>query len=199
MKIKKYLSKFRHLPKFKKRTVCIPLILLLLLAGTILILPQFESFQQVTNQAVSEPNLASSTFIVDTLVSSASQVESKIIAEKLDLERKLIVPKSASQVDKIHSVINNSGGNVIRSKPNLIVAMLPKETEENIKKELDAEKAINSLEVDYPTFLATDTPDWGVTKIEAPAVWVTTQASGIKIAVIDTGIDYTHPELLPLK
>ena len=49
----------------------------------------------------------------------------------------------------------------------------------------------------------TATPDdpsfgslWGLTKINAPSAWnITTGSSQVVVAVIDTGIDYTHPDL----
>ena len=48
-----------------------------------------------------------------------------------------------------------------------------------------------------------ETPDdpnfsnqWGLTKIEAPGAWDTTHgASNVDIAIIDTGVNYTHPDL----
>lgn len=36
---------------------------------------------------------------------------------------------------------------------------------------------------------------WGLTKINAPEAWDTTQGAGAKIAVLDTGIDSSHPDL----
>lgn len=41
---------------------------------------------------------------------------------------------------------------------------------------------------------ATELP-WGVNKVNAPAAWDYTQGDGVKVAVIDTGIDYNHPDL----
>jgi subtilisin family serine protease len=36
---------------------------------------------------------------------------------------------------------------------------------------------------------------WGVARVNAPAAWSTGQGQGVKVAVIDTGIDCTHPDL----
>ncbi len=43
---------------------------------------------------------------------------------------------------------------------------------------------------------ATELP-WGVKKVNASAAWDYTQGDGVKVAVIDTGIDYNHPDLKP--
>ncbi|MDP3543817.1 MAG: S8 family peptidase [Elusimicrobiota bacterium] len=41
---------------------------------------------------------------------------------------------------------------------------------------------------------AQETP-WGITRVKAPEAWATTRGKGVKLVVIDTGIDMTHPEL----
>jgi subtilisin family serine protease len=51
---------------------------------------------------------------------------------------------------------------------------------------------------DFPQFSALavrgDVP-WGIQRVHAPAAWPQTEGAGVKIAIIDTGIDYTHPAL----
>jgi subtilisin len=61
---------------------------------------------------------------------------------------------------------------------------------------------VEYVEEDYPVYaLATSielSNSWGVTKIGADKVWTATpnnQGDGIKVAVIDTGINYNHPDL----
>ncbi len=36
---------------------------------------------------------------------------------------------------------------------------------------------------------------WGIARVNAPAAWAVTQGEGVKVAVIDTGIDCAHPDL----
>jgi len=36
---------------------------------------------------------------------------------------------------------------------------------------------------------------WGVRRVNAPAAWPVTQGAGVKVAIVDTGIDPNHPEL----
>lgn len=50
------------------------------------------------------------------------------------------------------------------------------------------------LEV-FPASLGQDTIDWGLQTIQAEAAWTVTKGAGVKVAILDTGIDYNHPDL----
>lgn len=39
--------------------------------------------------------------------------------------------------------------------------------------------------------------DWGVSLVQAPQIWSLTKGEGIKVAVLDTGVDPKHPDLAP--
>jgi len=49
-------------------------------------------------------------------------------------------------------------------------------------------------EAAVPEKMAEEIP-WGITRVNAPAAWGTNQGAGVKVAVIDTGIDDKHPDL----
>ncbi len=44
---------------------------------------------------------------------------------------------------------------------------------------------------------APQTVPWGIDRIHAPAAWSADTGTGIDVAVIDTGVDLDHPDLLP--
>ncbi len=52
-------------------------------------------------------------------------------------------------------------------------------------------------ETSWPVFRCgyTDRIPWGVNRIDAERAWDVTQGKGIKVAVVDTGIDYKHVDL----
>lgn len=42
---------------------------------------------------------------------------------------------------------------------------------------------------------ASQAADWGITDLKVPAAWALSKGDGVKVAVLDTGIDAQHPDL----
>jgi len=74
--------------------------------------------------------------------------------------------------------------------------------------ELLADPNVDYVEPDYLKELVGHVPavavqstqetPWGIERIGAPAVWGITRGAGVKVGIIDTGIDEDHPDLNPL-
>jgi subtilisin family serine protease len=68
--------------------------------------------------------------------------------------------------------------------------------EETMKKEsvfhFDAHEV---LEV-HPASLGDDLIDWGLQVIMAPMAWQKTKGEGVKVAILDTGVDFNHRDLI---
>ncbi len=80
------------------------------------------------------------------------------------------------------------------------VVMLPPKAAADLARS----EGVVRIEDDLPVFAlgrktpAQPTPQvtpWGVERVNAPSAWATSTASGINVAIIDTGIDLTHPDL----
>ncbi|WP_088104358.1 S8 family peptidase [Halalkalibacter urbisdiaboli] len=76
-----------------------------------------------------------------------------------------------------------------------ITAVAVELTEEEALK-LSKTPEIEFIEKDDPVQVQSQQIDWGAVKIQAPSVWKNgLSGKGVKVAIIDTGIDTNHPEL----
>lgn len=181
-------------PLPKRKRFRLPFIIgILVILYTMLVTTLFGSWQvkKLTQKAQQRPSFVETT----ASVSEDIVVEEKVIAQKLDLERKMIAPKTARDAERIKAIVEKNGGRIIETKKSILVADIPQAIEESVTDELEKSNSVVSFEVDHPTFLSADTPDWGVKRIAAPDVWETTSGGGIRVAVIDTGVDYNHQDL----
>jgi len=125
----------------------------------------------------------------------------------------LSIITNAYQPDKIKVIIGFNGvmkpdlvraygGNIDHEIfiANAIATALPQRAIEA----LENNPCIDYIEFDQKFYILEDTLDWGVDRIDAEIVWggfedaksVTGNAgAGIDVMIIDTGIDYTHPDL----
>lgn len=179
------------LKKFEKPILFLTVVILVLF--TLFFFFKRDGQPELTMDVDKQP--VENAFVASSQASPEIKVSHKAIAEKADFSRKIIRPKSDDQTDQIVNKITAEGGQVVSAEDGLIIAQIPKDKDEAIKQDLDQTDLIETLEVDYPTFIAGEMMDWGVERIGAPDVWETTQAAGVIVGVVDTGIDYTHSEL----
>ncbi len=127
--------------------------------------------------------------------------KTKIEKDQKDLMKFLEDEKSKNKVEKIKSIrIVNAVA--ARVTPEVLASLA--ERPDVWKVELDEVISIvdgpelnsEEVEVSTPTQNVASANAWGVDKIEAPAVWQQgIRGNGILVAVVDTGIDTTHPDL----
>ncbi len=112
---------------------------------------------------------------------------------------------SAAPLDKVRVIIGFHGSTdagIIRefhgeikntlAQINAVVAMVPI----NAIHGLQHNPQVRYVEEDkYVQLMQAQTLPWGVDRIDAEKVWSYNTGSGIAIAIVDTGIDYDHPDL----
>lgn len=63
---------------------------------------------------------------------------------------------------------------------------------------LAADASVASVELDATVHASADSVNWNVTRVNATRVWSGGNlGAGVKVAIIDTGIDYAHSDLSP--
>ena len=59
-----------------------------------------------------------------------------------------------------------------------------------------AREFVQQLHPNDPRYVAGQ--QWGLGKVHAPGAWYSSRGDGVVIAIIDSGIDLTHPDLAPV-
>lgn len=88
-----------------------------------------------------------------------------------------------------------SKGATIRHKFNLISAYSVTIPNDTVLNSIKSESSVDYVEqVPVVEAVGQITP-WGITAVKAPLVWDEVTGNGVKVCVVDTGIDYNHPDL----
>lgn len=104
------------------------------------------------------------------------------------------VPVIIGFKDKAHQEMVQPYGKITHSYKYIpaVAADLPEQAIENLKKN----KNIAYIEPDLEVKALGETLPWGIEKIGAPQVHSSgNKGTGVNVAIIDTGIDHTHPDL----
>lgn len=120
--------------------------------------------------------------------------------------RLLIHPRPGLSQEKLDNIISHYGGhNLLTIKQiDLHVIELPSQVDTvKIMTALSRNPNFDFVELDgavKPDFYPNDpyySNDWHLPKIGAPAAWDIAEGSGVTIAILDTGVDTTQPDLQP--
>ncbi len=126
---------------------------------------------------------------------TVAEVESSLVDDSY-----IVVFKS--QPGKAHDDLMRSNGARVRETYDLIPAYAIKVDEKaamaisndpNVEF-VEKEQIYHALSTTFPWDTSEVRP-WGVDSVNAPDVWSTTTGYNVKVAVLDTGIDYNHPDL----
>ncbi|MDH0868234.1 S8 family serine peptidase [Mitsuaria sp. GD03876] len=118
--------------------------------------------------------------------------------------QRLLVQTRAGLDDKeLARILSPHGGKARRvGRSQLAIVDLPANASETALAQLLARHPqLKSAELDMrvsPAMTPNDPylgSEWHLTRINAPQAWDTAQGAGIKIAILDTGIDASHPDL----
>lgn len=119
--------------------------------------------------------------------------------------RILVEPRAGLSEDELAKILSVHGGKARKiGQSNLHIVDLPgNASETGVIAQLANNPHLKFAELDRrrkSSFVPSDPyfgSEWHLAKVGAPTAWDSTQGSGITIAILDSGIDTTHPDLTP--
>ena len=117
--------------------------------------------------------------------------------------RIIVEPRAGLSVEEMGKMLKQVGGGKARKlgQSNIHVVELPKGSEKAVVAKLQNNPHFKFAELDKRVRLTATTNDpylgseWHINKMGATTAWDQAQGSGITIAILDSGIDASHPDL----
>lgn len=118
--------------------------------------------------------------------------------------RVLVQPRAGISAEHFDNILKQHGGKAAARIPQLnihVVELPPHASEKAVAALLKNHPHIKFAEVDAaipPNLVTNDTyfgNAWHLSKMDAPTAWNTSLGTGITVAILDTGVDASHPDL----
>ncbi|MBI2251712.1 MAG: S8 family peptidase [Armatimonadetes bacterium] len=150
----------------------------------------------------SNPNVNPSNTLSDNS-SLISDINSKTDNQGTNLTRKIIVFKEGTKLNQINNIISKEKANLIKHLHLINAAAITLPLQSNLQNFLRYSEVIrvddDLVVASGPKGSTTTQPaqsiPWGINRINAPLSWDISQGNAVKVAILDTGIDLSHPDL----
>lgn len=119
--------------------------------------------------------------------------------------RKIIIFHQRQPLPNCHAIVQKKGGQIVRELPlvHALVARMPEQGQ--VLEELSLHPDVLLIEDDFQVQTVAlpatrirqqgQSVPWGVERIGAPGAWQVSSGEKVKVAVLDTGLDASHPDL----
>jgi subtilisin family serine protease len=137
-------------------------------------------------------------FVCACLLSDAAYAKPEQFAEG----RIIVLPRAGLPESDLKKIFNDHRGNGRKiGQSDLYIVDIPHGSERGVVARLEHNPHIKSAELDYlvsPEFVPND-PNylsaWHLPKISAPSAWDSSLGAGVTVAILDSGVDGSHPDL----
>jgi thermitase len=156
----------------------------------------------LSHAAIALPSLLAAAFVMQTPPAIAAQPVS-VGAEQYARGRILVMPRAGLPDSEFAKVLAPHGGKGRKvGQSTLHVVELPAgASEKAVVERLSRHPHVKFAEVDRlvkPEFVSNDPyfgSEWHLSKVGAPTAWDLSQGGGVTIAILDSGVDGSHPDL----
>lgn len=117
--------------------------------------------------------------------------------------RKIVMFDPSISPVRYEEIIASSGCQLVRSLP-LANSALVEFPEIQALEAIEAQEGVTHIEDDFDVYaLSSPLPEsgtqdqlpWGISRINGPSAWSNSTGEGVRVALLDTGIDVHHPDL----
>lgn len=171
---------------------------LIILASLLLILVAVTTYATLRTTQVTEPVSTQAPLpspAPKNALEGNTSVRLETLAAKVDFARKVVSVTDPSHITALKQTLESIGGTLVSQAGSTAVIVLPKDNLAKHEQDVAKSAGVSTVETDYPVAVLADSIDWGVNRVYAPRVWDRTTGANVKVAVLDTGIDATHPDL----
>jgi phosphoheptose isomerase len=154
--------------------------------------PDFD--QEFLNSRYISEDIASDTFeIEEEEISQKNIANEKQGVLKVDENRKVISFSNELSEAEIKEIEETYGVRFLELSNVGKIYVISVDEESSLTSLSDDYSA--TVETDIPVKIAADSIDWGIARIGADKVWESNNGQGVKVAIIDTGVQIDHPDL----